>query len=161
MNGRVKINVDGAWVNGRSEGNLAGADVVARNSSGRFVAARSIHLGGAESALCAEALAWRAALEFARTLELDAILAERDSYQLVQILGNKMSCPSNVEGIVEDVRRIAQQIGSCEFVFVRCAANGVAHKLAGFGVRGSRVKTGESRPLDWLSFPLGRDNCLF
>ncbi|KAF7152994.1 hypothetical protein RHSIM_Rhsim01G0073700 [Rhododendron simsii] len=54
------------------EGNLAGA--VARNSSGRFVAARSIHLGGAESAL-----AWRAALEFALTLELDAIIVEGDS----------------------------------------------------------------------------------
>lgn len=95
----MKINVDGAWVNGRSEGNLAGA--VARNSSGRFVAARSNHLGGAESALCAEVLAWRAALEFARTLELDAILVEGDSYQLVQILGSKMSCPSNVEVIFD------------------------------------------------------------
>lgn len=55
VNGRVKFNVDGAWVNGRGEGNLRGAGVVAQNSSGRFVAAWSIHLGGAKSVSCVEA----------------------------------------------------------------------------------------------------------
>lgn len=71
----------------------------------------------------------RAALEFARTLELDAIIVEGDSYQLVQILGNKISCPSNVEVIIQDIQRIAQQMGSCDFVLRE--ANGVDHKLAG------------------------------
>lgn len=43
---------------------MAGAGMVIRRADCTFVAARAVHLGVASSALCAEALAWRAALEF-------------------------------------------------------------------------------------------------
>lgn len=54
--GKLKINVNGAWVC-RLEGmeELAGVGIVVRDSGGHFVAARSMNLGAVGTLLCAEA----------------------------------------------------------------------------------------------------------
>ncbi|KAF7145920.1 hypothetical protein RHSIM_Rhsim04G0118100 [Rhododendron simsii] len=56
--GILKLNVDGEWKTVANPGEVAGAGMVVRNSNGDFVAARACHLGRADSALSAEALAW-------------------------------------------------------------------------------------------------------
>lgn len=94
--GRVKINFDGARVD-RDEGPKAGAGVVIRNEIGRFVAAYAMNLGAVPSAVCAKALACRSALVFAFELGLNSIIVEGDSQQMVQIFGNKRSCPMELE----------------------------------------------------------------
>lgn len=81
------------------KGNVRGPGMVVRNSFGEFIAARTCFLGGAGSALCAEALAWRAAMDFA--LGLDSIVMEGDSHHLVGILAREAACPTGVEVIVE------------------------------------------------------------
>ncbi|KAF7149489.1 hypothetical protein RHSIM_Rhsim02G0067500 [Rhododendron simsii] len=84
MCGKLKFNVDGAWVS-RSNGLAkAGAGIVVRDSNGSFVAARSLNLGVVGSPLCAEAMAWRAMLDFAILLGLDSLVMEGDSQQLVR-----------------------------------------------------------------------------
>lgn len=116
--GKLKVNVDGALMVGGTAEKMGAAGIVIKNYLGYFVAARSIRLGVAESTLCAEALAWRAALECAQVLGLQSIMIEGDSNQLVQILGNKVSCPIGIEVIVEDSRRDTDWFRCCEITFV-------------------------------------------
>ncbi|KAI8524974.1 hypothetical protein RHMOL_Rhmol13G0191300 [Rhododendron molle] len=54
--------------------------MVVRNCYGAFVAGRSMNLGVADSALCAESLARRAAFDFASLLGLEAIPIEGGSH---------------------------------------------------------------------------------
>ncbi|KAG5562464.1 hypothetical protein RHGRI_005257 [Rhododendron griersonianum] len=82
--GKLKFNVDGAWVS-RSNG-LAEAGIVVRDSNGSFVVAHSLNLGVVGSPLCAEAMAWRAAFDFAVLLGLDSLVMEGDSQQLVRCI---------------------------------------------------------------------------
>lgn len=138
--GRVKINFDGARVD-RDEGPKAGAGVVIRNEIGRFVAACAMNLGAVLSAVCAKALACRGALVFASELGLNSVIVEGDSQQMVQILGNKRSCPTGLDVVVEDIWRLAERFQSFEFLFARRSANVVAHKLANSGLRGSKIRT--------------------
>ncbi|XP_058223051.1 uncharacterized protein LOC131332769 [Rhododendron vialii] len=158
--GKLKFNVDGAWVS-RSDGLAeAGAGIVARDSNGSFVAARSLNLGVVGTPLCAEAMVWRAAFDFAILLGLDSLVMEGDSQQLVRCIRGEIACSTEVEVVVEDVRRLRNLVRECEVVFVRRSANGVADALAKHGLRGSGVRTWEARPPDWLFSPLGKDNRL-
>lgn len=75
-------------------------------TAGNFVAARSVHLGSVGSDLCAEALTWQAALDFAVYLGLGPITMEGDSQQVVKIIQGEVVCPSDIEVIEEDVRRL-------------------------------------------------------
>ncbi|KAG5516981.1 hypothetical protein RHGRI_037653 [Rhododendron griersonianum] len=47
-----------------------------------------------------------------------------DPQQFVRIMNKEMQCPTEVEVIVEDIRRCAQISRSCSFQFVRRWANG-------------------------------------
>lgn len=116
--GKLKVNVDGALMIGGMPEKMGAMGIVIKNSLSYFVAARSNRLGVAESALCAEALVCRAALEFARVLGLPSIMIEGDSNQLVHILGNKVSFPIGIEVIVEDSRRDTDRFRFCEITFV-------------------------------------------
>ncbi|KAI8530844.1 hypothetical protein RHMOL_Rhmol11G0090600 [Rhododendron molle] len=112
------------------------------------------------SPLCAEAMAWRAAFDFAVLLGLDQLVMEGDSQQLVRCIQGEITCPTEVEVVVEDVRRSRNLVRECEVVFVRRSANGVADALAKDGLRDPGVRTWEARPPDWLLSPLGKDNRL-
>ncbi|KAF7132969.1 hypothetical protein RHSIM_Rhsim09G0109000 [Rhododendron simsii] len=57
----------------------AGVGIVVRDSNGSFVAARSLNLGVVGSSLCAEAMAWQAAFNFAVLLGLDSLVIEGNS----------------------------------------------------------------------------------
>lgn len=48
----------------------------------------------------------------------------------VKILREEKVCPSEVEVIVEDIRKMAHQFQSCVFLFVRRSTNVVAIELA-------------------------------
>lgn len=153
--------MDGAWLRNSSGEGPTGAGIVVRTASGRFVAARAVNLGMTGSVLCAEAGAWRAAMEFAYALGIGTIVVEGDSQQVVRILNRDILCPTDVEVIIEDIRGLARRFVSCLFRFVRRSANVVADTLASHGVRGFGSKTWEARPLSWLLRSLGRDDHLF
>lgn len=112
-----------------------------RSSEGKFVAARAINLGMVGSALYAEVLAWRNAMEFGIFLGLDDCIFEGDSQVTVKILWEEMVCLSKVEVIIEDIWKMAHQFRSCVFWFVRRFANAVSNKLARVGLGGSRTRT--------------------
>lgn len=105
------------------------------------MAACSANVGSTGSVLCAEAGAWREALEFALVLGMSMITLEGDSQQLVRILNNEMKCPAEIEVLVEDIRRYVQGFRVYKFRFVRRSTNMVADKLARVGLRDSGVKT--------------------
>ncbi|KAF7154826.1 hypothetical protein RHSIM_Rhsim01G0175900 [Rhododendron simsii] len=92
--GKLKFNVDGAWVSRSDELAKAGAGMVVRDSNGSFVAARSLNLGVVGSPLCAEAMAWRVAFDFVVLLGLDSLIMEGDSQQLVAVIPNCSILPT-------------------------------------------------------------------
>ncbi|XP_058210163.1 uncharacterized protein LOC131322745 isoform X3 [Rhododendron vialii] len=153
----LKLNVDGEWKTVANAGEVAGAGMVVQNSNGDFVAARACHLGRADLALSAEALAWRQAMEFAVALGLDSLIIEADSLQLVRLVEQYRMGPAGVDVIVEDIRRMGSMFRRCKFRFVRRTANSVAHVLAQPGLRGSSSKTWEVRPPCWLLKSLRRE----
>lgn len=104
-------------------------------------------MGETNSALCAEALALRAALDFSLMLGLRSIVVEGDPDQLVRNLSREVVCPAGVDVIVEDIRRAVPNFLCCEFRFVRRTAISVAHVLVGSGLRGPGVRTWEARSL--------------
>lgn len=71
--------------------------MVLQDAAGTFLVARAVHLGPVRSALCAEAEAWRAALEFAMDLWLNDIIVEGDSQQIVSFMNKKARCLVDVE----------------------------------------------------------------
>ncbi|KAI8556794.1 hypothetical protein RHMOL_Rhmol05G0283100 [Rhododendron molle] len=114
--GCVKIDVDGAWLRNSSGEDPAGAGIVVRTATDRFVATQVVNLGMMGSVLCPEAGAM------------------------------DMLCPTDVDMIIEDICGLAKRFVSCLFRFVRRSANVVADTLASHGVQGSGFKTWEARP---------------
>ncbi|KAI8535587.1 hypothetical protein RHMOL_Rhmol10G0185900 [Rhododendron molle] len=111
--------------------------------------------------LCAEAGAWRAAMEFAHALGIRTIMVEGDTQQVVRILNRDILCLTDVEVIIEDIRGLVRRFESCLFRCMRRSANVVADTLASHDVRGSSSKTWEARSPSWLLRSLGRDEHLF
>lgn len=129
-----------------------------RNSFGEFIAARTCFLGGAGSALCAEALAWRAAMDFCVGTRFDC-----DGGGFSSSGGDfgSRSCMSDRGGghcgkIFDGQRLVLCGVSSS--LSVRRTANSVAHVLASSGLRGSGIKTWESRPPLWLLNSIEHDN---
>lgn len=122
LEGRVKVNVD---------------SVVVQSSGGQFMTAKTIHLGMVGSELSVEVTAWRSALEFTLLFGLDSITIEEDSQLMVKILDNVMSCPTEVEVIIKDIRMAKSRFRVCKVQFVRRSANLMANNLASNGLRGS------------------------
>ncbi|KAG5538530.1 hypothetical protein RHGRI_019194 [Rhododendron griersonianum] len=78
-------------------------------------------------------------------------MLEADSQSMVKIMRNKVSCPVQVEVIVEDIRREKGRFQWCGFQLVRQTANAVANNLASHGLRGVGTRTWESRALQCSS----------
>ncbi|KAI8568715.1 hypothetical protein RHMOL_Rhmol02G0222100 [Rhododendron molle] len=85
---------------------------------------------------------------------------EIHNVQLVRCIRGVITCPTEVEVVVEDIRRSRNLVWECEVVFVRRSANGVADALAKDDLQGPGVRTWEVRPPNWLLSPLGEDNRL-
>lgn len=85
--------------------------LVLRDSRRRFVAARNTPLEGITDPLIAEAIAAHEGLIFASFLEVENLLVEGDSLNLIHMIKREVNVDSSVEVIVEDIRRMA-----CNFV---------------------------------------------
>lgn len=112
-----------------------GIGLVLRDSRRQFVAARNMPLEGITDPLIAEAIAAREGLIFASFLEVENLLVEGDSMNLIHMIKREVNVDNSVEFIVEDIRRMACNFVSCAFVFSKRDTNGVAHCLTckGFG----------------------------
>ncbi|ONI02519.1 hypothetical protein PRUPE_6G203400 [Prunus persica] len=112
----LKINVDGAWKPGTTEG---GVGVVVKDSTGKFVA---------------EALAARTGTILAMERGYQNVVFESDALQIVTALRNHSIDRSVIGPVVEDTKSLLTQITGEGFTHIRRTANGVAHRLARFAL---------------------------
>ncbi|KAI5351664.1 hypothetical protein L3X38_004555 [Prunus dulcis] len=129
--GRLKFNFDGAFDPTSGRGAVG---VVARDADGGFVAAVAKSVGEVLSAEHAEILAAREGVALALSLGTASPIFEGDSAVVVSAVKRAGQDYSNIGTIVEDVKHLQQQLPSSLFQFTHREANGVAHRLARFGL---------------------------
>ncbi|ONI01475.1 hypothetical protein PRUPE_6G141500 [Prunus persica] len=129
--GRLKFNFDGAFDPTSGRGAVG---VVARDADGGFVAAVAKSVGEVLSAEHAEILAAREGVALALSLGTASPIFEGDSAVVVSAIKRAGQDYSNIGTIVEDVKHLQQQFPSSLFQFTPREANGVAHRLARFGL---------------------------
>ncbi|VVA39380.1 PREDICTED: reverse mRNAase [Prunus dulcis] len=108
--------------------------VVARDADGGFVAAVAKSVGEVLSAEHAEILATHEGVVLALSLGTTSPIFEGDSVVVVAAVKRAGHDYSNIGNIVEDVKHLQQQFPSSLFQFTPREANGVAHRLARFGL---------------------------
>ncbi|XP_034217419.1 uncharacterized protein LOC117628994 [Prunus dulcis] len=127
----LKINVDGAWQPGTTEG---GVGVVVRDSTGKFVAGCAIKFTNVFSASQVEALAARTGTILVMERGYQNVVFESDALQIVTALRNHSIDRSVLGPVVEDTKSLLTQITGEGFTHIRRTANGVAHRLARFAL---------------------------
>ncbi|GFY81985.1 hypothetical protein Acr_02g0002250 [Actinidia rufa] len=130
--GIFKLNTDGA-----SKGNLgqagAGAGGLIRNHEGRWVAGFCHNIGTTNS-LEAEVTAIKDGLELVNRLGLTNVDVETDSKLAVQLIAGSIFSGEHVNNLVNDCRRLMEEIGSTTLRHVYREANACADILANLGV---------------------------
>ncbi|GFY81989.1 hypothetical protein Acr_02g0002290 [Actinidia rufa] len=123
-------NTDGA-----SKGNpgQAGAGGLIRNHEGRWVAGFCHNIGTTNS-LEAEVTAIRDGLELVNRLGLTNVDVETDSKLAVQLIAGSIFSGEHVNSLVNDCRRLMEEIGSTTLRHVYREANACADILANLGV---------------------------
>jgi ribonuclease HI len=123
--GVLKINCDGAFLSGSSEGSTG---AVLRKFDGSFLGASARWLSAVSSALVAEAEACRDGLRLAlNRTEFSGVILETDSLQLVSLWNSRLQQYSEIAVILEDIAEMISPLPSFCFSHVKRLANHVAH----------------------------------
>ncbi|CAN6562363.1 unnamed protein product [Malus baccata var. baccata] len=124
--GWVKCNFDGAW----SRNDLRGMGWVARDFTGVLQTAGASREMYCHSALAAEAVAIRQALEVCGDNGFDNVIVQSDAKVIIQMIRRELMHDYSLECILGDIEIIAQRLRSVTFVFVSRECNRVAHSVA-------------------------------
>jgi hypothetical protein len=112
--GVLKINCDGAFLPGSSEGSTG---VVLRKFDGSFLGASARWLPAVSSALVAEAEACRDGLRLAlNRTEFSSAILETDSLQLVSLWNSRLQRYSEIAVILEDIAEMISPLPSSAFL---------------------------------------------
>ncbi|KAL6289138.1 hypothetical protein ACE6H2_006648 [Prunus campanulata] len=141
--GVIKINVDGAF---NVHIGAGGGGIVARDSTGRFVAARACSFRHVSSPDHAEALALREALIFASELGSGPKMLEGDALGVVRSVQMGFEDRSPLSFLFSDCRVLLSQLEDISIGFVFRDANRAAHRLARLAITLPETST-------WLQVP--------
>jgi hypothetical protein len=125
--GTLMINVDDALF---SSSKYMGAGVVIRDYQGDCVAACRVSFPNVEVPELVEALAIRAALEFAQDEGLDSIIIATDCLSVVQRVRSSLRDRSACAPIIEDIKNLVAAFASCFVIHISRVQNIAAHCLA-------------------------------
>ncbi|KAF7801517.1 reverse transcriptase [Senna tora] len=125
-----KINVDASV----KQGPDGGIGCVARDGSGRVLAALAKRVPSAVDVDILEATAIFTGMEFARDLSIQDIVVEGDSAIVLGYLSSAVSLRSPLGLILDNIRSLCASFRRVEFKWVRREANGVADLLASLGL---------------------------
>ncbi|KAF7806899.1 uncharacterized protein G2W53_039060 [Senna tora] len=125
-----KINVDASV----KQGPDGGIGCVARDGSGRVLAALAKRVPSAGDVDILEATAIFTGMEFARDLSIQDIVVEGDSTVVLGYLSSAVSLRSPLGLILDNIRSLCASFRRVEFKWVRREANGVADLLASLGL---------------------------
>ena len=124
---RVKINFDGAVF---KDEDIAGIDVVVRDSQGMVMASLSQNITLPHSVVNLETLAACRALEFSLELGFDKAILEGDSMIVMAALRDPSPSLASYGLLVRDAPLMAHLFTCISFQHVGRVGNNVAHNLA-------------------------------
>ncbi|MBA0626167.1 hypothetical protein Godav_003881 [Gossypium davidsonii] len=127
----VKINFYASF-----QGQLlkSGSGLVGRDSAGQIVGMRMILNDYVPSPFAGEAIACLQGVQMGLDPGFHGVILEGDSLTVVKKLQNKNKDISEINPIIEDVKRAGRGFVECRFNFVGRNTNGTAHRLAKEGL---------------------------
>ena len=107
-----------------------GLGVVARDSTGKFVAAavKTSQFHGDVTFAEAEAVEW--GLQLAKTLGVSSIIVETDSQTVSNLLNSKAGSRTEVFWVISEVQDLAKEFGKIRIQYIPRICNAHAHLLA-------------------------------
>ncbi|XP_024177957.1 uncharacterized protein LOC112183874 [Rosa chinensis] len=124
---RVKINVDGAFLEQIPHGEIGG---IMRDSSSQFIAAFTQSVQHVTSVKHVELLAIRAGIDLTKQLQLHQATIESDCLQAVQEIAYADYQSLDFGSVIDDIRVGMMDIQGVQICFAPRTSNKVAHKLA-------------------------------
>lgn len=137
LQGITKINSDTTF------SKLTGfsfAGIIARNHDGS-VATGVTSKNRANSVLMAESLALRDAVSLARNLDLERVVFESDSLDLIKACRGELK-KHQIQNILKDIWQMKQDFLTCGFTWTPREGNEVAHTIA-------QMASSGSLPINW------------
>ena len=122
-----KVNFDATYC---EDSGLVGIGVVCQDNFGLVIAALYQNLGQVQLVEMAEALAARRAVVFAGEMSLFHIIVKGDCLSIIQALLRSGPCPLLCGHIIDETKRMGNDLRSCMFQHVRRDGNRLAHNLA-------------------------------
>jgi hypothetical protein len=104
--------------------------LIARDSRGFCLAARSLSINTHTDATTAEALAAIHAIMFCKELGYANLIFEGDALQIIKAIGEEGPCLSSFGHLIECIRNELRDFECASFIHVMREANGEAHMLA-------------------------------
>ncbi|XP_060965138.1 uncharacterized protein LOC133034129 [Cannabis sativa] len=124
---KIKINVDAALF---SRDNSYGFGIVARDSSGKLIEAKSCYYGGVYDAKVVEAMGVKEALNWIKSKNWSDVEVETDSMPTVQGIRSNQSLNSIFGLIIHDCQILFSSLNNVKICFIRRSVNRVAHVVA-------------------------------
>ncbi|XP_060961840.1 uncharacterized protein LOC133032039 [Cannabis sativa] len=134
---KIKINVDAALF---PQDNSYGFGIVARDSSGGLIEAKTWYSGGVYDAEVVEAMGVKEALSWIKSNNWSDVEIETDSMLTVQGIRSNHSLNSIFGLIIHDCQILLSSLNNVRICFIRRSANRFAHVVA----RHSRFLSGRS-----------------
>lgn len=147
----IKVTVDTTIFEDRGE---YGFGMVARDSKGELVQARTSLQGGHVTPKLAEAMAVKEALSWIKNMDWPKVELESDCLVVVQIIRSKVVMRSPFGMVIEDCRRLTQNLNKVALYFIRRSANMVVHHFA------RATYTYPDRVFDRSSVPIELIRCI-
>jgi ribonuclease HI len=130
-NGFLKLNVDGAFLEGQRHG---GWGVVVRDDTGSVITAAAGRADGVSNAFMAELMALQNAIELASSLGAIRVVFETDAQLVMYAMNSTKDDFSPAALVISDLKfQCKNWFSRCSIISCRRAVNGVAHELAKIG----------------------------
>lgn len=123
----IKVSVDASIFR---EFNVSGIGLVARDSKGEMIMARTVRLNEVLDPDMVEVMAIKEALSWMKNKTWQNIIVESDCLVAVQAVRSKVPMISPFGLIVEECRKMLQDQNTVSLSFIKRSANMVAHELA-------------------------------
>lgn len=121
----VKLNVDASFI---KDSGKACTGIVGRNHKGEIITSLT-RKTLAQTPLMAEAIALREAMSLAANLQIDYIVVESDSLDLIKTCRNEQEI-GEIRHIYQDIRHLKQSFQKYAFTWVHHSGNLLAHTIA-------------------------------
>ncbi|XP_074377941.1 uncharacterized protein LOC141719459 [Apium graveolens] len=107
-----------------------GIGLVARDSAGGLLQARTKKFQGQARAEFAEAIAIKEALSWCMCSSWSSVIIESDCLVVVQAIRSSTPMLSHFGGVIEECRKVLKENNNFQLYFIKRSANMAAHELA-------------------------------